>query len=467
MTFVSSNKIKRKNYFISTNGEVTIFEFAVVSALALVGFLFFTYSDIIVTAERSFLLLNGRISDFYSSAELYTGGGANYMPTTFIIFAIWNLPLKLLGLAPAAFGESGTLQILWYKLLPILVYLLSVILVYQIVHRRLGAEIKKAKIIAFCYASFPISIFSQFIFCQYDIFTVVFMLLGLWYFFAENQRRKDKTLFCLYFAIAITCKYQALAIFAVLVVLREKRILKIIEYALGSVSLLFAEALICSILDGGAFKRQVLEFGVLDYTNSSMIGVGVGDLSILGLFLCLLVAWAYFTMPATRDEFINYVFFFCCGVCFALFVLMPWHPQWLLFGAFFWCVSSCKSKYYRFFMFLDGLWAVTFVIFVVNRWYRWIDQAMFSGGILGNLLSKQAIDNSMAMAEIYRTNSTIISIIYTIVAASILVNFIFKHPRYCERNWSGELSAGPATARFLLGILSFMIPAFYCLTTML
>ena len=348
-TFSQTIKKVKKWFSFLEKKELSWLDCAIVIALAVVGFLFFTQNDIIVTGERSFLLLKGNIVDFYSAAEKLTDGGANYLPTTFILFAIWNLPLKLLGLAPASFGQSGLIQIMWYKLLPACVYILTVFVVYQLVHKKFKADIIQAKIITFSYASFPIAMFSQFIFCQYDIFTVCFMLLGLWYYFEEEQTRKSKFLFCLYFALAVTCKYQVAVIYMILVVLRKKEILRILKYCVAGFSIAILQVLFYRIADWAAFKNQVIKFSVLDYAKQTQLNFGLSSISFLFLALCILLAWAYFTDVTERERLIDYVLFFGCGACFAFFGLMKWHPQWLMLGAFFWTVSECRNKKYNFF----------------------------------------------------------------------------------------------------------------------
>ena len=67
------------------------------SILAILCFVSFQYSyDLSHTIACTYALLNGHIKDFYDFCmEQYQE--INYMPTTYLVFAIWNLPLKILG----------------------------------------------------------------------------------------------------------------------------------------------------------------------------------------------------------------------------------------------------------------------------------------------------------------------------------------------------------------------------------
>ena len=92
----------------------------VISALILI-FLFFTcaYGDLMLTGNRSFLMYE-HFTDFYkASYEQSHGYYANYLPSTFLAYAIWNLPLYLTGHAPQAMLTNSFINNMWYKLLPV------------------------------------------------------------------------------------------------------------------------------------------------------------------------------------------------------------------------------------------------------------------------------------------------------------------------------------------------------------
>ena len=83
---------------------VNKFDYILFGVIALFYFLFFTHEDIMRTGDNSLsYLMGGNPLKFYSNNfEWYNGYAANYMPTIFIIFAIWNLPLFLLSLGTEA-----------------------------------------------------------------------------------------------------------------------------------------------------------------------------------------------------------------------------------------------------------------------------------------------------------------------------------------------------------------------------
>lgn len=455
-------RIKKQIKLSDGKTELTWLDFSVLSAFALIGFLFFSHPDIVGTAERSFLLINGDPLHFYRNA-LAEGGGANYLPTTFLLFAIWNLPLKLLGVVPTTLYASPVAQILWYKMLPMLAYAASCGLVYRIV-RRLTDDAVTAKTVLYCFAGFPLAFFSQFIFFQYDIFTVFFMLLGIECYFGEWDR-KNKLLFCLYFALAASCKYYTVLIFAIFAVLREKRFFRLVLYALGGISVSALETLLYGLTDSAAFFKQVVQFDVLGNVNGFEVVVGNRSISLMIVFYCVLLAWAYFTEPRDRDELLDYTLYFSCGACFIFFMCTSWHPQWLLFGTFFWAFSTCRNKYSRTLFLIEGIWGILFVTFVVNQWYRWVDQYLLLGGVLRSTLQGKMIEMSTSMARFYRMNQMLVGIDYSLLTALMAIEFFFKHPKFCVKRQTLDLPA--LRLRTIAGILAFMLPAFLCLPSML
>lgn len=176
----------------------------------------FVQEDLYLTGNRSWMLYQSSFFDYYDVLHEWTGDyGANYMPSTFLLYAIWILPLKLLGFAPPpVVTQDRLIFTMWYKLLPVLFYIASAYLIYRIA-QKMGLNTRRAKVCMFAFLTMPVALFSQFIFSQYDIFAVFFTLLGL-YFYYRGQSSKDKWLFCLFFGIAVTFKYFALLIFFVL-----------------------------------------------------------------------------------------------------------------------------------------------------------------------------------------------------------------------------------------------------------
>lgn len=428
--------------------------FAVVSAFC---FLFFCHQDVLITAGHAGEYLKGHITDLYSAC-VDTDGlyGANYLPTTFIVFAIWNIPMKLFGLLPQYMGDWSVVFAFWNKLLPTICYFISGYLMYHITVCRLGFDKKKGIITAFLFYTTPMSFFSQFLFCQYDIFTVLFMLLAMNHYFKKVMSKKDVLLFTLYFGIAVTFKYFAIIIFVVLLLLRFKNVLKSLVAIAASVLPTAFEILFYVVFDRKAFLKNVFGFTALDYASGFMIKIG--EVSINGLYVGLLaiIAFAYFTKAKDFKMLVSYSMFYSCGVCFVLFGLMYWHPQWLMFMVPFWVLSIVINKHYDVFMWIDALLGLAMIVYIANQFEFTVNEQNFMRyGILMNMLKyKQAPTLTLSDIFVYKDANTM----FSIIVAIFLIGFIFKHPKFNFEKLNAQIKKGRAVIniRFLAFSLVFI-----------
>lgn len=448
--------------------NLTILDYILFGMITLFCFLIFNHTDIATTAQNSSSYLNGHILDFYSgSYELNGKYNANYLPSTFILYAIWNLPLKILGLLPTEWAVWDGAFILWNKLLPSIVYFFSSYVIYKICTNRLEFSLENSKLTVILFLSSPIGFFSQFIFGQYDIFTVFFMVLGIYFFFDLTNFRKSRYYFIALFSIAITFKYYSLLIFLVLLLLKEKRIWMIIR---DSILVLLPTLMlggIYFIFDRNAFSQSVLGFNALDYVQNG--GIPISDfvsIQCAPVLTILLLAFAYFTNCKNKNEFFSYSIHYSCGICFVLFGLMRWHPQWLLFAVFFWCIGFMIHPQTSVFLWIDMIFGLVFNMFVVYTYADIADETLLKNGILSFKLFYKDGTN-LSMADIYPNIGQDMS--FAILFAIMLIYYIYSHPRFCTLSFttSPKRVTGLIRSRFLICTLSFIIPALLCLPSII
>lgn len=420
---------------------VSALQWAIFILFAVFCYIFYCHQDILITAGHAVEYLNGHITDFYSACKETDGEySANYLPSTFIIFAIWNIPMKLLGLAPEYMGDWSVTLAMCNKILPTACYFISGFLLYKIAKERLGFDKNKATLTMFIGFTTPVAFFSQFFFAQYDIFTVLFMMLGMYYYFKREPSKKDYIKFTLCFGIATTFKYFALLIFVVLLLLRIKNIYKDIAYIVLGVLPAGAEALFYLITDRKAFIESVFNFSALDYTSG--FSINLGKMSINGLYVVLLViiAFAYFTKPKDFDETVGYGMFYSSGICFALFGLMYTHPQWFMFIMPFLVIGTMINRHYEVLLWIDTLFSLVFIVYIVNQYkYTLHDQNIFRYGILADKL-KYTQAPSLTMGDILIYDN--IDILFSVLCAILLIDFIFKHPKFNFDKLSQNITTG-------------------------
>ena len=366
--------------------QLSKFDYGVYAISLGLCFLLFKQSDLTLTNNASFAYLYGHFGDFYDyNRPLFTGN--NYLPVFYWIFALWNIPLKLLGLNPEITTQtwmlSTEIQTIWSKLLLAIFFFGSIRLVGKI-----AAQISGAKNTdqtnpqnlapSYLFATSPIAIFAVFIFSGYDIFGVFFTLLGLHAYFAKNWKW-----FVLWFSVAISFKYFAALIYLPLVLLIEKRISHLVLY--GLLGLAFSALQFWMYWHSEAFH-----FGIFAMISQKTGGHG-GSLrfmlaNVVYVALCLYLYFSKFDFRVNADAW-YWRAIFVCVLAYALFFSWTlWHPQWLVIITPFICLAYPFIRSKRLLLIIEILGYLGFAIFTVNHWVGNVDNTMLYGGVFGGVL---------------------------------------------------------------------------------
>ena len=427
--------------------------FIILGFLAVIVLLYFccAHVDIVITGNASWQIWNSHFTDFYEVVTKWEDSmSANYLPTTYILFGLWVLPLKIFGFPePVTAGTVSLEYLWWYKLLPTLFYAGCMYLIYRIA-TGMGMGRKKSLFCALAFGTAPIAVYSQFIFSQYDSFTVFFVLLGVYYAMRDNRVG-----FIASFAVAVTLKYFALLFFLVFLLLKEKRVLRIlIQTALTTVLLLLYYAI---FMRSSAFKECVFGFKALDYISHPDFSTLLGDVSFMQVAAAAICAWAYFEKPQSKLDYFKWGVFLCCGECFALFGLSTFHPQWLILAVPFWTMAAYIHRDNEIHLWLDMLLGILYLLFAVMYWYDWVDDHCLYNGILwSKLLNWRAIRVHMADVIPYKNRNQL----YTLIVALILVFFVFNHPKYGIETPKSDV-ASIVSKRWVFYLRAFVLPAAY------
>lgn len=451
------------SFFKSTfYNKAAFFDAAVFLVTAALCLLFMGQSDINVTGDRSFLFFESGIFNFYDLSHQATGGyGANYLPSTFWLFAVWNILPRILGANPGAIGHTPhTLLTVWYKLLPVIFYIACGILVFAIL-KQLGCNEKKARIGMYLFLTSPVAMFSQFIFCQYDSFTVFFVLLGILLYLRDNNIG-----FALAMGFAATFKYYAFAIFVIFIFLKEKRIPRLILWlALGALPFA-AETLM--YIGNESFIQSVFKFSALSYVNNMSFGVGYADIQLVPFAGLLICAAAYFIKPKNKKDLFCTAVYLSLGICFVLFGMSAFHPQWLLFAVPFWVFAQLMYTKQPVFFWLDMLFFAVLALFIANMpsWYGNVDSAMFKSGLLGSLLTNLPQEGYKHLSDFIHYEN--VNLMYTVMSVLQLLMFALRSPKNADADINAMPQAGKALLRARMAtVFIFIIPMLLCLPSML
>ena len=328
--------------------------------LAIMACCFFGYemaNDLFHTAGCSYGYLNGHILDFYdylAEAGVDTDGTvglhASYLPTIYILFAIWNIPMKLFGVVTAPTGVLSYIPLMWAKLLPCLFFMASGYVVFLIA-KELGMGDRKAKVCMFAFLTVPAALLTQFIFGQYESIVMFFVLLGFY-----SWLRRRNWMFAVFFMIAFSLKYTVIVAFFPLLLLREKKIRWILIYSICLLPLTVLYMLLYH--NSPVFNEYVFGIGFGSaganpvnylFNVSFATGYGLSNLQFvtypLVLAFIVLLGFCYFKKCQNAISEKRFAVFFVSLSFSIFFVLIKWHPHWLVLAVPFWLFSaSCIRK---------------------------------------------------------------------------------------------------------------------------
>lgn len=429
---------KLKYYFVKYNIWI------ISSVFLLILFISFMQMDLLETSRQGFVMSQGHILDFYTETK-----GSAYLPSTYILFGIWNIPISLLlmmmGVDINSLGFLGTrLFLYWNKILPVLFYIGCTFIIYKIMLET--TKNKKISILtAFAFFTTPIAVYSQFIFGQYDSFTVFFILLGVYFAF-----KNDLLKFTLFFAIAITFKYTAVAIYLPLLLMRQKKVIEICKQLL----VLIIPVVLEYLLFARPATASSFASSKLDYITETIITNPYFSIQIVVFAFVVFCAYAYFNEKVNDHNVIHWTMFYCNISVFLIFGLSAWHPQWLLLAVPFWVISTFINKNLKIFLLIDVLMMVFFVSYVSQNWIGIADQDLVRLSFLGDFFKYRTEYNAMVD---FNPDFLTKDMAFTILSSLMFIQIFFKHPVYASCEWDDKLEQ-PLLFRFLIGVSIFMIP---------
>ncbi|MCD2492233.1 hypothetical protein LQE92_06265 [Lacrimispora sp. NSJ-141] len=364
------NKIK-KSLFIGT----LVFQ--------LILFFCFVYGDVFITTNHGMnfwdCLFSGNIRNFYSYnlnselvAGVYRGNySAYYDFMIYIIFALWDLPLWIIK---KVFKIEFILNTFWGSVWAKSIILLFLILTLCIMIKIVNIIQKDKHIKIRSIYLFLTSVFVTAYICilgQYDIIPIFFILAGV-YFFLKNKFR----LFVLFFALAIPIKAFALFAFVVLLLYKEKNILKDILW------------IICGLLPMALTRWLVPIEGssniniLYELLFQNKIDLTYGGVPIFVIVFVVLCLFCYLKKPSEDEQLASREIIYLCFLAFAVFLTTcSTLPYWFLYMVpFLYIIIAGNKNYYTINMLLETCMAFFVVLGQVFTFY-WC----FSGDIVGNM----------------------------------------------------------------------------------
>jgi Gpi18-like mannosyltransferase len=446
-----SDKIKKiKPDYISIY-DVFFYFFVVILC-----FLLFQQGDLFHTSSSSYAYLNGHIIDFYDYNKKVVSVN-DYLPIIYVVFAVWNIPLKILGVAHdvAASGITlGIVELIWTKLLIVVFYFLTTFTIY-LISKAISGQSNKAKYIAIIFATSPIAIFAAFIFGQYDIIETFFTMLGFYYYIKRDYMR-----FSIFFSIAISAKFFPLIIFIPLLLLAEKRIIYIFKYII--ISLLSTILQMALYYNNLAFRNNILVLAT--GKTSSMAELVLSPVNSSPYFIILFViicVYAYIKDVDQVGENYRTAVFISVISYAVMFSTVLWHPQWLIIVMPFFALSCCFISDVKKMFLIDLVGMLSYVYIISNNWPYNVDANMLGKGILRSFFSYIPLSNSQLFIPNFF--HIFMGVFFVYLFSPLLIQAFQKgNIKILGAEENFFTANNYLRSRFFIGLAIFVVPSLFC-----
>ena len=403
----------------------------IVFIMFFICYLSFVFGDLIYTSMQSWHVLDLL---FKGNKSLYVFESPFYIPYHFV-FSVWNLPLWIISCFESKLTYDSTISILWAKLLPILAFFISILIIKKIMFE-IGLESEKISIWISIYITSLFVLFPIFVMCQYDIIGLVFFLLALYKIIKEN-RFSFKSLLLLSFSVS----FKLLSLFSAvsLLLLKSKNIKDLFK---NMMLLMFAPAFF--IVFGRILINDIGIGNIGDMTSNffegllnSIIEGGNFNISIVFMLLTLLYSYSFIrNKDENKKEFMHSFSWTCVCIYFTLaFFAAPYHPQWYIFPIIFMMFlfsSADDCSFNEFPLFFEIIEILLMLCNAIYFYWACLNENLFNSLLFKNLnYHVLAIDNHINLTQtiyLYCNAHKLAIIPWSIAFACVLVVIVGYYP---------------------------------------
>lgn len=341
----------------------------------------------------------------------------------YLIMAVWDLPLWMINKLSGIDVAATWWGILYGKMLFVAFAYVGALIIEKIC-LLLGVAKYKAEWAPIIYMTSLITISSVYIIGQCDSIGIVFILAGTYYYLKDDWKR-----FLICFSIAISMKFFAVLVFAVLLVAREKRVLYIIGNMVAGVSVTLLSRLLFSTEStvGNAVKDD-FSSNMLQVIMQNKMPFVNGAIPVSVFLVCLVIGVCYLQKEMQKRKLIWWIFI----VNFVFFVSFDGTPYWYLYlGVMTVMVLVASFEYEKEKILLLTLGECALMGAHYIRYYWCYDVDKVNRTVVGKFFGmSQYTENSVTLQKVATMPSAqlLISFLYTMFLVTFLIvvfsNFI-------------------------------------------
>ncbi len=280
------------------------------------------------------LLFEGRLNEFYTDKLLNVRGAIQTSgcssPLMMIPQMIWDLPIWLTHYFNGNYYVGTLPCVFYYKLFLLLVTVCIALVVGRIIKEQTGDVNKSSLGIVLTMGSAQIMLSTMYT-GQDEVVYLLFMLLSFW-----AAVKNQKKMMVLWGTLSVMCCPIMLVTYIVLVILSEKRFIRIISYIVIS---LLPNAL-WGLYSSGAADKEVVAIDDGDFIGKMLDMIvfpsTTGQVSLVGIIICIIVFTAYFKKDKEdgAPDFQTYIWYMSITIITITFLMDNFFYRLLLYVPF-------------------------------------------------------------------------------------------------------------------------------------
>lgn len=378
-------------------------EFGIGLLLVLIAaFLFCFMKDFRLTVTQSLnfydCLFSGKGLRFYSEVnELALSGyygkdwpqsllaGANYSVINYATVGLFCLPVYIVD---RCFGVA--VPFLVYEFVVKLAFSLMMCWLAKIAYdicKVLRPEGKDARWIMLCFLTSPVFLYSSIAISHLDIFSIVFLMLGIKYMVKEKRKQE-----LIFFMLAASYKPFVLLGIIPMLFLKEKRVLYLLRDFIVIMAGILAQNLIYRF-DPGYGETQKFMSETYDFLGR-FFGTGFGFTrncydSVASYFVIAFVIICVVAYLIKKVEW-QYAFTLAFAVMGAFVMFVKWHPNWMVLIVPYMMLLLLYTYNIRVMCILEFVFSLFVLLVSGFGWWHHYGIRIINGGVISQLLGLKA-----------------------------------------------------------------------------
>lgn len=244
-----------------------------------------------------------------------------------------------------------------------------------------------AKWISLCFLTSPIFLYASIVISHLDIFSVLFLMLGIKYMLGKNHKLE-----LVFFMLAATYKPFVLLGIIPILLLKEKRILYLLRDFVVLMLGIGMQAVVYRF-DPGYQETQKFMSETYDFMGR-FFGTGFAFTrncydSVASYFVIAFVAVCVVAYLIKKPEW-QYGFALSFGVMGAFVMFVKWHPNWMVLIVPYITLLMLYTYNVRIVCIIEFVFSAFFILVSGFGWWYHYGIRMINGGVIPKLLGWQA-----------------------------------------------------------------------------